>query len=446
MENTDEMFQNDFGTLEKLNEYLNLNSLDNNLDLDNLKFKTYSISHLRDSNYLFNYNGNEYEISQMDYYEDRDFYAFSFYRYTFSSKNNLFASVKPNKVAILPFFENFIFHEKFNIIICSRSLDNIDANNLNAKQLYYFDIHSRFIKEEIGNLNTLPDIAMIENEIIPISFNRNYYLEQIHDYNLFEVSKIIDDDIVVYSLSDNNGVLYSEDFYNIIVVNKENDNAILQKEGLIFNLNLKNREIKRLPYHRLSDHNDNLVKVIINKDDSVKYGIIDFSGNEIIKPIFDFINFSLEKDKFKVFTGAYEWISNKKFNNEFDKALKERLKSPYRVSEPYLEGKLLNGKWGIINADLEYIIPAEYDWIEDYNQDLYLANIGGNIYSYTSFDLEAAENFDKEISIHDQIAILDGKWFAIHKNTLQTEETKIELFFGGELLNGIPLKLNGYYN
>ncbi|PIF34740.1 WG repeat protein [Flavobacterium sp. 9] len=445
MENIDEMFKNDFGTLEKLNEYLNLNSLENNLDLDNLKYKIYSISPIKDSKYLFNYNGNEYEISQSDYYEDRVFYTFSFYRYTFSSRNNLFASIKSNKVAILPFFENIIFHEKFNTIICSRPPDQINLNNLNAKKLYYFDIHSRFIKEEIGLLTDLPNIAMIENEIIPISFNRNYYLENIHDYNLFEVSKRIDDDIDVYSLIDNNGILYSEDFYNTIVVNKENDNAILQKDGFIFNLNIKNRTTKRLPYNGLSDYNDNLIKVIINNSDSDKYGIIDFSGNEVIKAIFDFIDFNLEKDKFKVFNGAYEWVSNKEFRNEFE-TIKEKIKNPYSIREAYLEGKLLNGKWGIINSDLEHIIPVEYDWIEDYNQDLYLANIGSSIYKYASFDLEAAENFDKEISIHDQIAVFGGKWFAINKKTLQTEETKIELFLGGELLNGTPLKLSGYYD
>ncbi len=352
MENMDEMFRNDFGTLENLNEYLNLNSLENNLDLDNLKYKIYSISPIKDSMYLFNYNGNEYEISQSDYYEDRVFYTFSFYRYTFSSKNNLFASIKSNTVAILPFFENFIFHEKFNIIICSRSLDQIDVNNLNVKKLYYFDIHSRFIKEETGLITDLPNIAMIENEIIPISFNRNYYLENIHDYNLFEVSKRIDDDIDVYSLIDNNGVLYSEDFYNILVVNKENNNAILQKDGFIFNLNIKNRKTKRLPYNGLSDHNDGLIKVIINNSDSDKYGVIDFSGNEVIRPIFDFIDFNLEKDKFKVFNGIYEWVSNEEFRNEFE-IIKEKIKNPYSIRETYLEGKLLNGKWGIINSDLE---------------------------------------------------------------------------------------------
>jgi|GEM_PF-5172104 len=442
MNNIDERFKNDFGSIEKLNQYLDLNSIENNLDLDNLKYRNYSISHIKDSKYLFNYNGNEYEISQLDPYEDRCFYSFSFYSYIFSLKNILFASVRSHKVAILPFFENIIFHEKFNIIICSKTPDNIDVNNLNAKKLYYFDVHSRFIKEEIGYLTDRPNIAMIENEIIPVSFNKNFYLEEIHDYYLFEVSKMLDD-IVVYSLIDNNGILYSEDFYNTIVVNKENDKAILQKDDFTFSLDIKNRIIKKLSYNMIYDSNDSLVKIVINQNSLFKYGVIDYKGNEIIKPIFDFIDFTLEKDRFKVFSGIYEWVSNKEFRNEFE-IIKENVKSSYQLNEPYLEGKLLNGKWGIINSNLEHIIAAEYDWIEEYSEDFYLVNIGGEIYKYAYYDLEAAENFDKEISIHDQIAVLGGKWFKINKESFHTEEIKIEMFYGGKLLDNIPLKLVNY--
>ena len=444
MDNIDERFKNDFVSIEKLNEYLDLHSIENNLDLDNLKYKIYSISHIKDSEYLFNYNGNEYKTSQFNYYENdkSNFYAFSFYRYTFSSKNILFASIKSLKVAILPFFDCIVFHEKFNIIICSKPSEIVDSNNLGLKKLYYFDVNSRFIKEEKGLLTDLPNIAMIDNRIIPVSINLDYYLEKVHDYCLFEVSKMLDER-EVFNLIDNNGSLYSEDFYNIIILNKTNDNAILQKDDFTFNLDIKNRVIKHLPYHALSDYNDISIKVIVNEGDSVRYGIIDYNGNEIIKPIFDFIDFNLEKDRFIIFNGNYEWISNKEFENEFN-IIKGSVEDPYGLPEPYLQGKLLNGKWGIINSNLEHIIPVVYDWIEEYNEDQYLANTGGSIYKYTSFDLEAAENFDKEVSIHNQIAILGGKWFTINKVSLQIEETKIELFLGGKLLNNMPLKMRDY--
>lgn len=444
MDNIDDRFKNDFGSIEKLNEYLALNSFENNLDLENLKYKTYSISHISDSNYLFDYNGNQYQASQLVGYENDNccFYTFSFYRYSFTSKNNLFASVESKEVVVLPFFEDIIFCEKFNIIICSRSPDSIDVNNLHAKKLYYFDVHGRFIKEEIGNLTHLPNIAMIDNKIIPISYHKGFYIEKIHAYFLFEISKYLDD-YEVFNLIDNNGILYSQDFYHHIIVSKTNDKAILQKENVTFYLDIKTRLITRLVYNALGEHNDNFVKVITKTENSEKYGIIDYSGLEVVKPIFDYVDFFLEKDRFKVFNGNYDWVSNKEFENEF-KPIAESIGTRYNLNKPYLEGKLVNGKWGIINSNLEHIIPAEYNWIEDYNKELYLANIGGDVYKYASYDLEAAENSDKEITINDQIAVLGGKWVAINKISLKTEEVNIQTFYGGKLLNDKPLKLEKY--
>ncbi|MDI9309503.1 MAG: WG repeat-containing protein [Limnohabitans sp.] len=407
---------NNFGSQEKLNDYLELTSYKHNLNLDNLRFNFNQISQVENRKYSFNYEEFKYTIYRLDFCdkEKNEFYLFSFLLPVHSSFNHkLIASTKTNKILVLPFFSNALYYEEFNILICSKTPDDWNFIDNFLYDLYYFDLYGRFIKEEKGILNSIriPNIAMVNNKIIPIVFNSSLYeAVEIYSYFLIKIFKY-NTDGDLYGLIDNNGILYSQDFYHKIIVNKTIDKAILQKETNTYILDIKSRTINSLPYNYLLKHNDNFIKVMSNEK---KYGIIDFYGNEIIKPIFNYIDFNFTEDRFKICHTPYEWIKNEQLEDEFKK-IEEYIPNAYGLKGHYVEGKLLNSKWGIINSDLDTIIPFIYKWIEEYDENTYLVNEDGNIYKYTSMDLEALEDRDKEIAIHSQIMVVGGKWYKIDK-------------------------------
>ena len=425
MDDSNERFLSDFGSQEKLDEYLELNSFENNLDINNLKYDSYFIKHIERTSYSFSYNGSNYILGQLDAYEND---SRKFYSFVYSYRYHLSASEDTCKVVILPFFEYIIFYEKFNIFLCFKAPEKIEPTKLNLKIIYYFDTHGRFIKEEKGDYHDIPNIALVENKIIPISINRNdYNIEEIYNYDLFKISKFCDN-IEVFNLIDNNGVLYSKDYYRSIIVSKTNESAILDNDNHLVCLDIKSRLIKELPYNYFLDHNDDFIKVIVkNEEQFEKYGIIDYQGNEIVKPNFDFIDFNFTEDRFKVFQGFYKWEDNEELESEF-KEVEKLIFDSENGFECEVYGKL-TGKWGIINANLAFIIPAIYDWIEEYEEDLYLANIGGSLYEYLYESWEAGENFDKEVLIMSQLVVSGGKWYEITKSGTEVKEIEdIEVF------------------
>jgi hypothetical protein len=273
---------------------------------------------------------------------------------------------------------------------------------------------------------------MIDNKITPILFDKNIYgFEKVYAYYLIEIFKFYCDE-ELFGLVDNNGELYSEDFYHRIIVSKALDKVILQKETNTYILDIKSRLINPLPYNYLLKQNDNFIKVMTIEK---KYGIIDFNGNEIIKPIFNYIDFNFSEDRFKVCSTPYEWIDSEQLEDEFEQ-IKEYIPKPYGRTG-YVEGKLLNSKWGIIKSDLKIIIPSIYNWIEEYDENTYLVNEAGNIYKYTSWDTEALEDRDKEVTIHSQIMVVGGKWYKIDKqgkNKIRFEVEKGEFIYTAEVL------------
>lgn len=432
-----EKFLTDFGSQENLDEYLNVNSFENNLDVDNLKYNIYQISHIENENYSFTYKGFKYSIYQSEFCDEdkQEFSNFSFLLSGLYSLNHkLIASTKTKKIAILPFFGHTLFYEKFNLFICKKTPDDWNPIDNYLYKLYYFDIFGRFIKEEKGIVNRIPNIAMINNKIISITFDNNLYgVEEIYDYNLIKVYKFfrvheIENsydfyNIELFNLIDNNGVLYSNEYYDNIIVHSSNEKAILQKNLSLNVLDVKSRIIKELPYNYTEDYNDEIIKVAVNKDEYTKYGIIDYNGSEIIKPIFDFIDFNNTENRFKVFNGNYKWEDSNELKKEFE-AIKNKI---FGFEEDICEvtGKLKEGKWGIINSKLEYVIPPKYDWIEESHQDEYIANIGGSLYEYSLFSFEVGENHDREVLIHSLLAVSGGKWFKISNSSSKIKEIEM---------------------
>ena len=115
---------------------------------------------------------------------------------------------------------------------------------------------------------------------------------------------------------------------------------------------------------------------------------------------FDYLDYNYSDNRFKVFSGKYEWVWDNTSDDIFEAYI-----CPQSWKGDDFHGTLCNGKWGIIDAQSNLILDYKYDWIEELSEEFYLLNVGGKLYSYYNGD-------DKR----DELAIVGGQWNMSDKN------------------------------
>lgn len=202
--------------------------------------------------------------------------------------------------------------------------------------------------------------------------NVNYSVEEVSNYNYYQLNK--DGKYGVISLK---GEILIEPIYdNIKIPNPEKDVFICEKENKTVILNEKGQEIfnqfeevsaisingivSNLPYEK---------RVLKYKQDG-KYGLIDYNGKVIIKPIYEEIE-GLENKESELLVkkdGKYGVV-----NDRGDKLIKEEYdniqadgyyteEDKYALSGYIINNRTNNGyRYGYINYKLEKVLKTEYN-------------------------------------------------------------------------------------
>jgi len=141
--------------------------------------------------------------------------------------------------------------------------------------------------------------------------------------------------------------------------------------------------LEKLPYSRIYttywlNFGLHTVHVFIEDSDvewDMKWGLIDFNGNELIKPVYDCLDGMGIPDVYRVFKGKYKWTEG---IDDADSTLQDYIemqRDPHR-------GKLDNGKWGLLDKNGNELLPVMYDWIESISKTHCLINLGGTAHAF----------------------------------------------------------------
>lgn len=221
--------------------------------------------------------------------------------------------------------------------------------------------------------------------------NVDYSVEEVSNYNYYQLNK--DGKYGVISLK---GEILIEPIYdNIKIPNPEKDVFICERENKTIILNQKGQEIlnqfeevsaisingivSSIPYEK---------RVLKYKQDG-KYGLIDYNGKVIIKPIYEEIE-SLENKESELIVkknGKYGVINDrgtKLIKEEYDGIVADGYyteKDGYALSGYIINNKTTNGyRYGYINHKLKKILNVEYNVIERVLE----INDGQDVYIITS--------------------------------------------------------------
>ncbi|WP_158838307.1 WG repeat-containing protein [Polaribacter sp. L3A8] len=329
---------------------------------------------------------------------------------------------KNKKILIEPLFFNITHWEKNNWFECKKYVKNYREKGVSPHISVIYDLNGKLLKEinlKLLEINEFGNLIVSDGKKRGI-LSGNFKLKIPVKYDW--IIQLTSNRFRVI-LKDENGIVDSNN--NLILDLKYRRLLGNFKRGFVFAEDNRgtykvaiNGELYFLPYTYIrfphsnidsapskEDLNDKL-KVIIDKTNeyynhkhneeirrgdhinemeecSGKWGIIDTSGKEIIKPSYSFIDFFESSDYYKVFKG--KMIFN--FNKETFRETMEGAKS------------------GVINKNNKIIVPIEYDWIEELEKGIFAVNNGGIITLH-----------DGDDEWH-QWTVDGGKWGIINKKS-----------------------------
>lgn len=138
-------------------------------------------------------------------------------------------------------------------------------------------------------------------------------------------------------------------------------------------------------YDRVFDFHEDMGRVLYNG----KFGFIDKMGHEVIKPEYD-MAMDFQDDLVAVSKDNQKFFINKKgekVSKNYDKVLS--FKKGYAIVS-------LNNKYGLINKNMEEVIPLNYDSIDYPSNDLILVEENG-ILKYINLDNQVVITLPKNI-------------------------------------------------
>lgn len=178
--------------------------------------------------------------------------------------------------------------------------------------------------------------------------------------------------------------------YDNFFFSKESECAIFQLiNGKVF---LANKySIKELEITKIIECQNNQVRYFKRINGKEKWGVISFSGYEIIPPIYDYISPVIDNRFYKVFEGDYLWEYD---DNSYD-YFAENIDT-HSWNGDYYIGTLKNGKWGLIEIEYDstctVLISPEFEWLKMIDKKIVCCNAGGSLIKWYDGD-------DKEYKI-----------------------------------------------
>ncbi|WP_165570750.1 WG repeat-containing protein [Chryseobacterium luteum] len=392
------------------------------LDLDFCEYlKSVSVEDHRSDNFSAVYPVTVKNDLQALYFKNREHpfsvlpeYADSLYQVNFDinliskSYDELFAKTyhhltgvmdsKNKSILILPFFNEVKYYKDFSVFCCSMFPDNEEDLNNFTRRLFYFDTKGRFIKEEKGYLpNGIPTIAFNEqdNSFTEISVP---YAEKIHSHTLYTIEK--EDG---FSLVNHRNEPLIDGIYQKIFVSDSLDSAITPYENDIFLHSFRDKSKIKLAEGQTVDQKNSLIRFF---DVHKKWGILNHQAIET-EPGYDYLDWTYDQTKFRAFKGDFSW----NYVDNFEELIGTKITSHNPDLYTSYGKKLENGKWGIINLQSEILIPFEYEWIEELNENLYLANKNGDVYRFDLYH-EYSEWKKPEVD-YDEHVVTGGEWYIL---------------------------------
>lgn len=243
-----------------------------------------------------------------------------------------------------------------------------------------------------------------------------------------------------YGVTDAAGLVIL-DFSYTEVVNETSATTIIVKNeaGGYFSFDLKQKKLDALPFDKILKPTSNsrgkrsggrpVVKTIVGYSErksysadlemaahSGKWGIAEANGKVLIPNEYDYIDCLRSSDFFKVCRG--------------DLNFSELADEPKNL-------RVVAGaaKWGIVNAQNQVVVPLEYDWIEDVEENIWVVYQGGEVYYNDDFQEDAWTIKGGKLGVyHLEKLIVPVAYDAIHTSWYRVKDY-IFVQKGGEVFD-----------
>lgn len=400
----------------RLYTFLEKRKLEHNLSRDFTEESDEQMPGLRGDVYKFNRLGQlepspSYiipwqRIASEDLLPPNPYRKFKLYQFCldFSTEVRYLSSIKvlligDKDVLIGPYFLDIKLYHPLNVFIAYTYTDTeqhlADAQN-DIYNIFYFDIKGRYLLREQGSIKKkLPSIAFeaAEQKIIPIApLPNNMNVHKIISAYRFVVSHNGRVDIIDQL---GQSLLSAYDFTHYLDIGYNNPYLLFSNGRQTYRYHIESEQLEQLRYSNFYGSVGNAVMIQVKEPSgNVLWGLADGQGNELIKPVYNYIRQTSIANIVLVFIGTCKWLHD---------AQGEKLLAKILEKDYYLEckGKLEEGKWGLKDHNGMEILPVIYDWIESINENVFLLNIGGKAY--------AVQNSGYELSTAD-IYVVGGLW------------------------------------
>lgn len=264
----------------------------------------------------------------------------------------------------------------------TRRKHNSMNDYLSSDQVRYCDAFNTLLEirkiEEKHKLNKY-NLEDIHEEIIfriNSTGQRVYLFKDNEAFLTYVLPKCNNDDSIAFVICKNNN------FYSL---HKKDYNIYLQKDVLKLNYKIdrdENNDIKWhssfSKYNNLTEHfNKDFEKYYISKYNN-KYGVVDENGNDIVPPIYDYINefyFNLAKVELCDRKGVINYNGDEVVKCEYDDVI---------IPEYFISSKNRpiivrnNRKFGVICENGELLLPIKYSCIDFLGENMLLVSDNDN--------------------------------------------------------------------
>lgn len=286
-------------------------------------------------------------------------------------KNQKYGIIDIDQNIIIPFKYDELRYVNDNFII-AKTNDNYGVININNKRLLSFEYDEIYTSSEgfEGYAKILKDnrIGLLKSDDAQIIIPMQYQ-------NILSVNN----ELLIAQLNDKQGVV---DLKNKVVIPFIYDSImsydnyfIAYKDGLIGLLNSDGKEILPFNFIYIEEIKSNIVTtVLFDENNERKYAVYDTDGNELVPPIYDYINYNASDN--------YMIVKNKGVCNLVNKATNKAVlqESEYShikyINDKYFAAgygdsycivnflgqkltKVVYDRVGLINIDGEELIAAE---------------------------------------------------------------------------------------
>lgn len=368
------------------------------------------------------------------------------------------------KVFISPIYYSVGYNSTLKIITATECKDGnwnskekiFDFFNLDGELVSKHESIDYFKIDEFGN------ILFYKNEFVGV-FDRNFKVKIEPNYLslLCIVPKIFRaKNETGWGIIDINDTVILDFGYDAIFPNSKNSKIIVQKADRYFLFDFIETILSELSFDKILFASSNTYKapsapsylqyktIIDCKEIEYanyemteylgKWGIIDADGRTVIPNDYDYIDFQISPNFYKVAIGNFEFEFNQEHCNVYAKGV----------------------KWGIIDKNNTVVVPIIYDWIQDVENTFWVVYNGGTLYFDDDCDSWICKNaklgvYNKNIQIvpteYDTITNNWGRikdYIFVQKGSDYLDETKqydVFDFNGKQILWNKPSPKNHFY-